>query len=118
MRNEVSRQRNRDRETGFDRGGFAGRRTTERLTRSGAVTHYKHEALMELADQQVRFAPPPRRLEQLQRAERLLSELDPDKEYPYQFICYRVTDYRPDAYADLLLGGQALVHDLGMLIAE
>src|SRR5207237_3452972 len=32
--------------------------------------------------------------------------------------CYRVTDYRPDAYPDLLLGGQALVHDLGLLIAE
>jgi RNA polymerase primary sigma factor len=82
------------------------------------VTHYKHDALQELADQQVRFAPPPKRLEQLQRAERLLGELDPEKEYPYQFICYRVTDYRPDAYPDLLLGGQVLVHDLGLLIAE
>ena len=82
------------------------------------MTHYKHDALQELADQQVRFAPPPKRLEQLQRAERLLGELDPEKEYPYQFICYRVTDYRPDAYPDLLLGGQVLVHDLGLLIAE
>src|SRR6516225_1572421 len=89
-----------------------------RPKRSGAVTHYKHDALQELADQQVRFAPPPKRLEQLQRAERLLGELDPEKEYPYQFICYRVTDYRPDAYPDLLLGGQVLVHDLGLLIAE
>ena len=82
------------------------------------MTHYKHQALQELADQQVRFAPPSRRLEQLQRAERLLTELDAGKSYPYQFICYRVTDYRPDAYPDLLLGGEALVHDLGLLIAE
>src|SRR5207302_7271119 len=89
-----------------------------RPKRSGAVSQYKHPALQELADQQVRFAPPQRRLEQLQRAERLLAEIDPQRNYPYQFICYRVTDYRPDAYADLLLDGQALMHDLGMLIAE
>ncbi len=82
------------------------------------MSNYKYQALMELADQQVRFAPPQRRLEQLQRAERLLTEIDPQKDYPYQFICYRVTEYRPDAYPDLLLGGQALVHDLGVLIAD
>jgi RNA polymerase sigma factor (sigma-70 family) len=82
------------------------------------VKQYKHQALKELADQQVRFAPPQRRLEQLQRAERLLSEVDLQKEYPYQFICYRVTDYRPDAYPELLVSGQDLCHDLGLLIAE
>jgi RNA polymerase sigma factor (sigma-70 family) len=82
------------------------------------VSHYKHLAVQELADQQVRFAPPQRRLEQLRRAERLLSEIDPEKHYPYQFVCYRVTDYRPDAHADLLLRGEALSHDLGLLIAE
>src|SRR5476649_2608867 len=53
---------------------------------------YKHEALKELADQQVRFAPPPRRLEQLKRAEQLLTEIDPDRAYPYQFLCYRITE--------------------------
>ncbi len=82
------------------------------------MSHYKYQAIQELADQQVRFAPPQRRLEQLQRAERLLAEVDADKDYPYQFICYRVTDYRPDAYPDLLCQGQVLVHDLGLLIAE
>jgi RNA polymerase sigma factor (sigma-70 family) len=82
------------------------------------VSDYKYEALQELARQQVRFAPPQRRLEQMKRAERLLAELDPQKEYPYQFICYRVTDYRPDGYPDLLLSGPALVHDLGLILAE
>ena len=60
---------------------------------------FKHQALKELADQQVRFAPPERRLEQLSRTEQLLNEIDPDKTYPYQFVCFRVTDFRPDAYA-------------------
>jgi len=82
------------------------------------VSDYRYQALQELADQQVRFAPPQRRLEQMKRAERLLAEVDAEKDYPYQFICYRVTDYRPDAYADLLLRGQGLVHDLYLLIAE
>jgi RNA polymerase sigma factor (sigma-70 family) len=82
------------------------------------VSDYQYAALKELADQQVRFAPPPRRLEQLKRSEQLLADIDLEKAYPYQFICYRITEYRPDAYPDLLLQGQALLHDLGLLIAE
>src|ERR1700724_669417 len=83
-----------------------------------AVSNFKHPALKQLTDQQVRFAPPPRRLEQLARAERLLAELEPAKQYPYQFICYRITDYRPDAYPNLLIDGRDLEHDLCLFIAE
>lgn len=75
-------------------------------------------ALQELTDQQVRFVPPARRLEHLTRAERLLTEIDVQKTYPYQYVVYRITDYRPDAYAELLLPGQDLIHDLGLLIAQ
>src|SRR5438093_11794918 len=84
----------------------------------GPMNAYKHPALKQLADQQVRFVPPPRRLEQMKRAERLLAEVRADKQYPYQYVCYRVTDYRPDAYPDLLIGGEELQNDLGLLIAE
>ena len=82
------------------------------------MKNYMQEALKELADQQVRFAPPPRRLEQLKRAERLLTEIDPDRAYPYQFLCYRITDFRSEAYAGLLLPGQDVIHDLGLWINE
>jgi RNA polymerase primary sigma factor len=82
------------------------------------VSNFKHPALKQLTEQQVRFAPPARRMEQLGRAERLLAEVVPDKQYPYQFVCYRVTDFRPDAYPDLLVGGRELTHDLGLLIRE
>jgi RNA polymerase sigma factor (sigma-70 family) len=82
------------------------------------VSAFKQEALKELTDQQVRFAPPARRLEQLARAERLLAETDPAKDYPYQFICFRLTEYRPDAYPELVISGKDLHHDLGLLIAE
>jgi RNA polymerase sigma factor (sigma-70 family) len=80
------------------------------------VTSFKHPALKQLTDQQVRFAPPARRLEQLARAERLLAEVEPNRQYPYQFVCYRVTEYRPDSYPDLLIDGRDLEHDLCLMI--
>jgi RNA polymerase sigma factor (sigma-70 family) len=81
-----------------------------------AVIGFKQSALKELTDQQVRFAPPARRAEQLVRAERLLAEVDANKRYPYPFVCWRITDYRPTAHADLLIRGDDLVHDLRLMI--
>jgi RNA polymerase primary sigma factor len=81
-----------------------------------AVTGFKQPALKELTDQQVRFAPPHRRVEQLARAEQLLSEISADKRYPYSFVCWRVTDYRPDAQSNLLISGADLIHDLRLMI--
>jgi len=80
------------------------------------VTDFKHAALRELTDQQVRFAPPARRQEQVARAERLLAEVDPERVYPYQFVCFKLTDYRSDAYPDLLIPGAELKHDLGLFV--
>lgn len=82
------------------------------------MSKFSHEAIKQLTDQQVRFAPPNRRLEQLARSERLLAEIDPEKQYPYQFVCFRITDYRPDTLANLVLSGKDLQHDLGLFIAE
>jgi len=79
---------------------------------------YKTQAIKELTDQQVRFAPPARRLEQLNRAERLLAEIDPNRQYPYQFICFRITEYRPDSHADLVIQGSDLRHDLYLVIKD
>jgi RNA polymerase sigma factor (sigma-70 family) len=82
------------------------------------VTSYKDQTLKELADQQVRYAPVPRRLEQLRRAEQLLAEIDPLRAYPYQFICFRITDYRSDANAGVMIPGDDVIHDLGIWINE
>jgi len=82
------------------------------------VNNFNHPALKELTDQQVRFAPPARRLEQLRRAEQLIAEVEPAKSYPYQFVCFRITDYRPDSYPDLLIRGEDLGHDLYLFLAE
>lgn len=75
-------------------------------------------ALKELAEQQVRFAPPARRQEQMARAEKLRDEVEPGKQYPYQYICFRITDYRPEAYPDLLIDGAGLRHDLWLFLDE
>jgi RNA polymerase primary sigma factor len=82
------------------------------------VSSFRHDSLMELTDQQVRFAPPSVRLEQLRNAEKLLSEVDVLKEYPYQFVCYRITDFRSDAHPAELMIGRDLIHDLGLFIRE
>jgi len=80
------------------------------------MMNFKHAALKELMDQQVRFTPAPKRLEHLARAEKLLAEIDPERQYPYQFICFRITEFRPDSYQDLLVSGRDLEHDLYLLI--
>jgi RNA polymerase sigma factor (sigma-70 family) len=80
------------------------------------VTAFQNPVLKQLADQQVRFAPPARRQEQAARARKLLAEVDPAKQYPYQYVCFRVTDYRPDAHADLLIDGATLAHDLAEMV--
>jgi len=80
------------------------------------VSEFKYRPLKELTEQQTRYAPPARRQEQVARAEKLLAEIDPAKSYPYQYVCFRVTDYRSDAHPDLLIPGDALRHDLGLFI--
>jgi RNA polymerase sigma factor (sigma-70 family) len=79
------------------------------------VNGFKTPALKELTDQQVRFAPLARCREQAARIRQLLSEIEPGKKYPYQFVCFRVTDYRPDAYPDLLIDGADLAADLPLM---
>jgi len=77
---------------------------------------FKAQALKELTDQQVRFAPVARRREQVDRAAKLVGEVDPQRAYPYQFICFRITEYRSDAHAELLIRGSDLKQDLAEFI--
>src|SRR5579883_967749 len=57
---------------------------------------YCHPALKQLKEQQARFAPRERRLEQIDRAEQVLSEIEDEKRYPYEYLCYRITGFRPE----------------------
>lgn len=79
---------------------------------------YRIGLIRELRDQQVRFAPRTRRLEQAERAERLLADLDLEREYPYEFIYFRVTDFRPDESARKMIRGEDAAHDLRLFVED
>jgi RNA polymerase sigma factor (sigma-70 family) len=74
--------------------------------------------MKQFADQQARFARREHKMEQLGRAEQLLAELSPERDYPYQYVCYRITGYRPAMYPDLVLSGGDLAHDLRLFIED
>lgn len=79
---------------------------------------YRIALLRELRDQQVRFAPRVKRIEQAERAERLLSELDAKRQYPYDFIFFRVTDYRPSESVRRMISGTDAAHDLRLFVED
>jgi RNA polymerase primary sigma factor/RNA polymerase sigma factor len=81
-------------------------------------TGYVIPAIRELRDQQVRFAPREKKLEQVAQAERLLAELDPKRTYTYEYLCYRITHYRPEACRDVRFSGQQASHDLYLFVED
>jgi RNA polymerase primary sigma factor len=82
------------------------------------MTGFQYPQLEELTSQQVRFATPAKRREQLTNAAKLIAEVEPSRRYPYQFVCFRLTDYRPDAHPDLLIPGVALKNDLALFVIQ
>lgn len=74
--------------------------------------------MRELCDQQIRFAPTDQRLQQVEVAERLISEIDPQKIYTYEYICFRITGYRPEASARTQITGADLLHDLHLFVED
>ncbi len=81
-------------------------------------TDYQSNILKELRDQQVRFAPREKKVEQVNRAERLLDEIDPSKTYSYEYLCFRITDYRPDAVPSRTMPGVQARHDLRLFVED
>ncbi|HEX5472753.1 MAG TPA: sigma-70 family RNA polymerase sigma factor [Lacipirellulaceae bacterium] len=79
---------------------------------------YQSPALRELRDQQIRFAPRIKKLQQVEAAERLIAEVDPDKTYPYEYVCFRVTGYRPTETAPSKISGEDLRHDLRLFVED
>ena len=74
--------------------------------------------IMEQLLMELRFAPAAARLKQAEAAERLLSMANKDTEYPYEFICFQITGYRPKAKTtgDVPISGEELIDDLQVFI--
>ena len=70
-----------------------------------------------LADltRQLLVAPKGKRIEQVRRAERLHDELDAARNYPFDFINYRITGYHSES-EDAVLVGEAVLPDLRLMI--
>lgn len=81
-------------------------------------TDYKSPIMRQLRDQQVRFAPRDKKLEQVNRAEKLLGELEPARTYTYEYLCYRITDYRPESFPNMKLTGTDAGHDLRLFVED
>jgi RNA polymerase primary sigma factor len=81
-------------------------------------TAYFNSTLRQLRDQQVRFAPRDKKLEQVNRAEKLLAELDPKRNYTYEYLCYRITDFRPEASPKVSMTGEDAQHDLRLFVED
>lgn len=79
---------------------------------------YSHPAMKQLKDQQARFAPKERRLEQLERAEQLLGEIEESKVYPYDYLCFRITGFRPEGRTALTLEGSEVQTDLRLFVED
>lgn len=79
---------------------------------------YRHPSLRQLMEQQMRSATRERRLEQLDRAERLLAEIEGSKAYPFEYLCFRITGYRADSTSLLTIAGRDVRHDLRLYVED
>ncbi|HEX8201775.1 MAG TPA: sigma-70 family RNA polymerase sigma factor, partial [Isosphaeraceae bacterium] len=50
--------------------------------------------------------------------ERLLAEIESGKAYPYEYLCYRITGFRPDGAPALVLDGGDVRHDLRLFVED
>ena len=81
-------------------------------------TDYLSPAIRQLRDQQVRFAPYEKQVQQAASAERLLNELDPKRTYTCQYVCHRVTNNGYESDPDLKFTGKEARHDLRLFVED
>jgi len=78
----------------------------------------KTPALAELL-MQLRFSPEKQRRKQLDAAERLYEIVEPSRQYPLEFVRFRITGHLPPQPSEpVLIDGQQLLEDLGVFIAK
>ena len=79
---------------------------------------YKCDSIRDLRDQQVRFAPRDKKIEQVDCAEKLLRDIQLDRNYNFEFVCFRITGFRPEKSAIVKIKGENLRHDLHCFIED
>ncbi|MCC9641327.1 sigma-70 family RNA polymerase sigma factor [Rhodopirellula sp. JC740] len=79
---------------------------------------YRNIAIKELRDQLARFSPRAKKIEQSLLAEKLLSEIQPDRDYSLDYVTFRITNYRPESSLRQTIASADLAHDLRLLIED
>ena len=79
------------------------------------LTRLRVGALADLA-QQLRFAPKKRIIAQLKSATALAGEIDPGRTYPEDWVVFRITGFRPELEAPVMIVGEALRGDLSAFV--
>ncbi|MCC6907339.1 MAG: hypothetical protein IT430_05300 [Phycisphaerales bacterium] len=65
---------------------------------------------------ELRYAPPETLSRQMQAAEKLLNEIEPQRNYPEDYVRFRITGFRGERSEGALFVGSALVGDLAKFI--
>jgi RNA polymerase sigma factor (sigma-70 family) len=64
-----------------------------------------------------RFSPLRQKLKMLDTAQELAGIVERDQQYPFEFVCYKITGYRPESEpAPHLIDGDILISDLAFFI--
>ncbi|MDR1958920.1 MAG: sigma-70 family RNA polymerase sigma factor [Planctomycetaceae bacterium] len=79
---------------------------------------YQNPIFRELRDQQVRYAPRERKIEQADRSEELHNEIQDGLEYSYSNICYFITEFKTEIYEEIQMPADSIRHDLQLLIED
>jgi RNA polymerase primary sigma factor len=68
---------------------------------------------------QLRFTPEKKRQKQLDAAEELFALIDKNKQYPFEFVCFRITGFHPKNETESeLIPGDELLEDLRIFISK
>ena len=86
------------------------------IAESVAMRKIKNRNLAQLL-MQLRFTPEAKRQKQLDSVEKLLAIIDIDQEYPFEFVCFRITGFHPVGLEEQeLIKGEELFDDLQIFI--
>jgi len=81
------------------------------------MARFHHAEMADLARQLI-YLSAKVRLEQVNRADRLVCLVEPEKYYPYEFVCYQITGYRARGGIARSLRGKTLREDLIRLVEQ
>ncbi|TWU36532.1 RNA polymerase sigma factor SigA [Novipirellula aureliae] len=84
----------------------------------GMHDEYRDAKIKELRDQLTRFAPKGKKIEQADLAEKLYGEIEPNRPYSFDYLCFRITNYRPEKPSRHNIEAVDLKHDLRLLIED